>query len=272
MESSFDSLSLFLFVPADRPERFGKALSGGADAVIIDLEDAVAPSGKAAARHGLAAALVLSTTCPIFVRVNAVGTEWHDDDMKVASSVDVAGILLPKAEAASDIERIKPRLGPKKLVAIIETAIGLAAVEDIASAADRLAFGSIDYAADLGCAHRRDALLMARSRIVLAARMAGRPAPLDGVTQSLREEAEITSDTRYGASLGFGGKLLIHPAQIPAARIGMAPDERDVEWARRVVASSAEGAAVAVGGQMVDAPVLVRARQIIIAHNRSLIG
>jgi citrate lyase subunit beta/citryl-CoA lyase len=268
MTSPIDGLSLFLFVPADRPERFEKAMAAGADAVIIDLEDAVAPTAKVAARQMLVASLKGASPCPVFIRVNAIGTEWHDGDLAAVASLDATGVLLPKAESANGIEVVRRTLDGKAVVAIIESAAGLAIVEDISTAADRLAFGSIDFAADLGCAHSRDALLLARSRIVLAARLASKPAPIDGVTQAIRDEAEIEGDARYGVSLGFGGKLLIHPAQIVPARRGMAPTERDVEWAMKVVDISPDGAAVAVDGGMVDAPVLARARQIIAAHHR----
>jgi citrate lyase subunit beta/citryl-CoA lyase len=274
MNVSIDSLSLLLFVPADRPERFAKAASAGADAIIIDLEDAVAPAQKVAARNGLAAALggLSSGPVPIFVRINAIGTEWHADDLEALDGLTIAGIVLPKAESAAGVDMVRRRIGIGKLIAIIESARGLAMAEDIATAADRLAFGSIDFAADLGCAHNREALLLARSRIVLAARLAGKPAPIDGVTQVIRDEEEIEADARYGVSLGFSGKLLIHPAQIAPARKGMAPTEQDIEWAMKVMAGTQDGAAVAVDGAMVDAPVLARARQIIGARNKFLNG
>jgi citrate lyase subunit beta/citryl-CoA lyase len=272
MTSLIDSLALFLFVPADRPESFAKAMAAGADAVIIDLEDAVAPLAKVAARQGLAGSFTAGGLCPIFIRVNAIGTDWCQGDLGAVSQLNVAGILLPKAESAEDVNAVRRALGDKSVIAIVETAAGLAAVDEIAAASDRLVFGSIDFAADLGCAHSRDALLLARSRIVLAARLADRPAPVDGVTQAIHDEAGIEGDARYGVSLGFGGKLLIHPAQITPARRGLAPSEQDVAWALRVVAASPDGAAAAVDGGMVDAPVLARARQIIAAHDKSANG
>jgi citrate lyase subunit beta/citryl-CoA lyase len=268
MISRIDSQSLFLFVPADRPERFAKAMAAGADAVIIDLEDAVAPSDKAAARQGLVSAFTGGGTCPVFIRINAIGTDWHQSDLDAVAELDVCGVLLPKADTADTVNAVRGALGGKSVIAIVETAAGLAAVNDIAAASDRLAFGSIDFAADLGCAHSRDALLLARSRIVLAARLAGQFAPIDGVTQAIRDEKEIEDDARYGVSLGFGGKLLIHPAQIAPARRGMAPSEQDLAWAMKVVAASPDGAAAVVDGGMVDAPVLARARQIIAAHDK----
>lgn len=262
--------ALYLFVPADRPERFAKAAGAGADAIIIDLEDAIAPPAKDAARAVLSApAIDAAALCPIFIRLNGIGTAWHGDDVAAVAGMAVDGVILPKTESGGDVESVRARLPQGVFVlAIVETAKALAAVDDIAASADRIIFGSIDFAADLGCAHQRDALLLARSRIVLAARLAGKPAPVDGVTLSIRDEAAIEDDARYGASLGFGGKLLIHPAQVGPARRGMAPTARDFEWASNVVAQAADGAARAVDGTMVDAPVLLRARQIVRAHQR----
>jgi citrate lyase subunit beta/citryl-CoA lyase len=274
MPATIDECSLYLFVPASRPERFAKADASGADAVIIDLEDAVAAGDKAAARQGLVAAIAgLGPTVPLFIRINGIGTSWHADDLAVAAGAGVAGVVVPKAESAADLGSVRMQLsGDVVVIAIIESARGLAAAEEIAANADRIAFGSVDFAADLGCAHMRDALLLARSRIVLAARLAGKPAPIDGVTLSIGDGVEIESDARYGAALGFGGKLLIHPGQIAPARRGMAPSEQEAAWASRIVEIAADGAAKAVDGAMVDAPVLARARQILRSRDRLLNG
>lgn len=274
MPTLIEDCSLFLFVPADRPERFSKAAAAGADAVIIDLEDAVAPGNKVSARDALKAALGrLVSPVPIFIRINAVGTSWHEDDVAAVSQLAVAGVVLPKAESAADLGSVRMRLPEGMVViAIVESARGLAAADEIAANADRIAFGSVDFAADLGCAHIRDSLLMARSRLVLAARLADKPAPIDGVTLSIKEEAEIEADARYAVSLGLGGKLLIHPAQIAPARNGMAPSQSDLDWATRILTSAADGAARAVDGAMVDAPVLARAQQILKSRDRLLNG
>lgn len=151
------------------------------------------------------------------------------------------------------------------MVALIETARGIAACRDIASAAGvtRLAFGSIDYAADLGMAHIRETLLSARMEIVLASRLAGLPAPIDGITTAIDDDVTITDDARYAAALGFGRKLCIHPKQVAPALRGFAPSEAEIAWARLIIDAPEEGA-VLVGGTMVDAPVRLRAQQIII--------
>lgn len=251
-----------LFVPADRPERFSKAARSGADAIIIDLEDAVATSAKDGARAVLGGRL--PDEVPVLVRINAVGTPWYEADIAATVACGASGVVLPKAEdpgALADAARaIKGRCG---LVALIETARGLASARAIAAsgAVARLAFGSFDYSADLGCAHGRDALLLARLEIVLASRLAGLPAPLDGVTAATGDIAAVEADARYARDLGFGGKLLIHPAQVAPTLDGFAPTEAEVVWARRVI-DTADGAA-AVGGEMVDAPVRLRAQTIL---------
>lgn len=257
--------ALPLFVPADRPERFAKAAAAGADAVVIDLEDAVATEAKDDARRGLGAAMSQAGAqdIPFLLRINAAGTPWHDSDLAAARQLPLAAIMLAKAESGDMVKRAVGRSG-LPVIALIETAAGLALVEDIAQAAARLAFGSIDFAADLGCAHERDALLLARSRLVLAARLAGNPPPIDGVTTVIKDEAVIEDDARHAVSLGFGGKLLIHPAQVGPARRGFAPADAEVAWARRIVeAARMGGAAVAVDGAMVDAPVVARAERIL---------
>jgi citrate lyase subunit beta/citryl-CoA lyase len=264
MPTPLELASLFLFVPADRPDRFAKARAAGADAIIVDLEDAVAPAAKDNARSGLRSALTsLAPGAPVFIRINATMTRWHADDLSEISTLPVAGIVLPKTESGGELASLRRSCADKALIALVETARGLVAAEEIAAAADRVAFGSVDFAADLGCAHVREALLLARSRLVLASRLSGAPQPIDGVTVAVKEEAVIEDDARHAAALGFGGKLLIHPAQIAPARRGLAPSQQDIEWAEKILAGGADGAARAVDGVMVDAPVLARARQIL---------
>ena len=253
-----------LFVPGDRPDRFAKAAGAGTDTVIIDLEDAVAPGAKASAREGLAGGLEGLDGVQIWLRVNAVGTEWHSADMAAAASVSVHAVMLPKAENAAQLAGVRAQLRPgQALIALVETARGVHAAEDIAQASDRMAFGSVDYALDLGCQPSRDAFLLARSRLVLAARLAGRPAPLDGVTTKTDDSALVQADSAYAYGLGFGGKLLIHPRQIEPARAGFAPAPEEIAWAKRVLAEAGSGAAAAMDGEMIDAPVLERARGIL---------
>jgi len=248
-----------LFVPGHRPERFVKAAVSGADAVIIDLEDAVPADAKDAARANVR---VDFTDLPVLVRINGAGTAWHADDLAAIAELPVAAVILPKAEPGPELEAACAR-GGHSVLALIETAPGLAGVRATAATRGvaRLAFGSVDFCADLGCAHICDALLSARSELVLASRLSGLPAPLDGVTTAIDDPALATNDARYARDLGFGGKLCIHPKQVGAVLAGFRPDQAEVEWARRVL-DSGDGA-VAIDGAMVDEPVRVRARSIL---------
>ena len=254
-----------LFAPADRPERFAKAAASGADAIILDLEDAVSPDAKDGARAALRADFAI---CPVFVRVNAIGTPWHAADMAAVAGAGFAAVIVPKAERSAAFDALCAG-SSIPVIALIESARGLADARSIAALDNvvRLAFGSIDYCADLGCAHTRDALLAARSELVLASRLAGIAAPLDGVTTRLDDPSVSEDDARYAAGLGFGGKLAIHPKQVAAIAAGFAPSDATVAWAERVLASGA--GAVAVDGAMVDEPVRIRARSILAKAGKS---
>jgi len=263
LHTMIEKISLPLFVPADRPERFSKAIVAAPDAVIIDLEDAVAPDNKVAARDGLARALSeLSSALPLIVRINAIGTTWHEDDLCLVKQLRLAAVMLPKSESDDDIKRVTAT-SQHPVVALIESAKGLESVRKIARTAARLAFGSIDYAADLAMGHTYLSLLSARNEIVLASRLANIPAPLDGVTTAISAEDIVLNDCAHAVELGFGGKLLIHPAQIAPARTGFKPSQKELDWACRVLEAAQSGdAALSVDGAMVDAPVILRARQI----------
>lgn len=263
MRKLADNLSLPLFVPADRPERFIKAINAGPDAVFIDLEDAVAPENKVTARNDLIARLTeLRSEVPLAIRINAVGTPWHEDDLALTARLAIAAVVLPKSEKAEDVMRVAERSG-HTVIGLIESAAGLANVREIAAVSARLAFGSIDYAADLMMAHTRQSLLTARSEIVLASRLADLPLPIDGVTTSIHDEAALLADCAHAAELGFGGKLLIHPMQIAIARHGFMPSQEEYAWAQRILQAVSNGAAaLRIDGHMVDAPVIMRAQQI----------
>jgi citrate lyase subunit beta/citryl-CoA lyase len=272
LPSPLQTLALPLFLPADRLDRFDKAVASNADAIILDLEDAVSPSARTGARDGLRrlASRIAAAPVPVLLRINAVGTNDHAEDLAVARDLPLAGIMLAKAERAEDVTTVGTACG-REIVSLIETARGLAAARAIATGSARLAFGSLDFAVDLGCAHDRDVLAMARTELVMASRLAGIAAPLDGVTTAIDDAAEIEDDARYAARMGFGGKLLIHPAQIAPAAAGLSPDATEVAWARRILAAAIEAAAgsgaLSVAGTMVDAPVLRRAERIIARHD-----
>jgi citrate lyase subunit beta / citryl-CoA lyase len=259
----------YLFVPADQPQRFAKALASGADAVIVDLEDAVAPNAKAAARRSLAEWLAGPAEVDrgaVVVRINAVGTDGIDDDIAVCRSAGVEAIMVPKAERTEDLARVAAAAG-KPLIALIETALGLDSVRSIAQAPSvaRLAFGSIDFQLDMGIAGDGEELLAFRSQIVLASRLAGLPPPVDGVSTAIDDAAAVRDDAKRSRRLGFGAKLCIHPTQVAAVNLAFTPSAEELAWARRVVdaAGGSRGAAVAVDGKMVDKPVLLRAEALL---------
>lgn len=245
-----------LFVPGDRPDRFAKAALSGADAVIIDLEDAVAPAEKAKARAALRSDF---TTLPVYVRVNAMGTPWHAEDLAAAQSIGAAAIIMPKAAEGPDLAALILDHTDIPLIALIESAQGVASARSLAAnpAIVRLAFGSVDYCADIGCAHTRSALLSARSELVLASRLSSSAAPLDGVTTMIEDLVLAEDDARHAAELGFGGKLCIHPKQVSAVLQGMRPTAAEVAWAESVL--SAGSGASAMAGAMIDNAVKLRA-------------
>lgn len=267
----------FLFVPADRPERHARALATGAGGVIVDLEDAVAPERKASAREALAAsfaALPEAGRQRLLVRVNAAGTPWHDDDCAQAGALVaqglIAGVVLPKAERAADLSRLAEVVGPKGvLVPLIESAAGLAAVDELAAAPQvlRLAFGNLDFQADLGMACDADEaeLVPVRLALLLASRRANLSAPIDGVTPDWRDTQRLAADTARARRSGFGAKLCIHPDQVAPVHAALGPTAQELAWARRVVEAirAAGGGVVSLDGRMVDAPVVRLAERLL---------
>jgi len=249
------SAATYLFVPGDRPDRFAKAAASGADVVIVDLEDAVAAADKDAARAHVGAWLDAGGRA--MVRINAPGTPWFGPDVEMLTRYGVP-VMVPKAENPGALA------GFREVTALVETARGIERAAELAAVASvrRLAFGSVDLAAQLGVdPSEREAFAYARSRLVLASAAAGLEPPVDGVTTDLTDPDRLASDVRYARRLGFGGKLCVHPAQIDVVRAGFAPTEAELEWARKVVMA---GESVStVDGQMVDRPVLERARRLL---------
>jgi citrate lyase subunit beta/citryl-CoA lyase len=261
----------YLFVPADRPERIAKAFAAGADAVIADLEDAVASGLKAEARAALADSL--SAQRPVLVRINGADTPWFEDDLAACAAPGVSGIVLPKAERGDDLDRVAARLGADMpVLALIETARGMANAEAIGAvpAVRRLLFGSIDFQVDLGIDGDGLELLFFRSRLVLASRLAGLEAPVDGVTVRFDDPAATLADAQRARREGFGGKLCIHPKQVAAINAAFSSSADELVWAERVVAAAARsgGGAVALDGKMIDKPVLAKAQRILARASR----
>ena len=260
----------YLFVPGNRPERFAKALAAGAHAVIVDLEDAVAPAEKDAARDALRA--WLTPEHPVLVRINSADTAWFDDDLALAGMPGVAGVVLPKAERVDDIARLM-QCGATAVLPLIESALGFHNALDLARqpGVERLLFGSIDFSVDLGLTEGVEELQYFRSHLVLVSRLAGIQPPVDGVTTTLDDVGSITDDTRRARRYGFGGKLCIHPRQVAHVNAAFAPSDEEAAWALRVLQAveTTDGAAVAVDGKMVDRPVVLKAQAIVAEVRRT---
>lgn len=255
----------YLFAPGDRPERFDKAWASSADAVILDLEDAVAPERKAAARAAVAG--WLDAARPVWIRINAPDSTGYADELALLALPGVAGAVVPKAEVLPEaLVTLATRQG-RGLVALIETAQGIRHAEALARTPGvvRLAFGSIDFQVDLGIEGDDDALLLFRSQLVLASRLGALAPPIDGVTVATGDEALLRRDTERSRRLGFGAKLCIHPQQVDTVHAAFTPTGAELAWATRVVAAmqASKGAAVAVDGRMVDRPVLLRAQRLL---------
>jgi citrate lyase subunit beta/citryl-CoA lyase len=262
------TLRSFLFAPATRPERVVKALASAADAVIVDLEDAVAPAEKVAARAMLADHL--PGWRPLYLRINGCGTEWFEADLALAAAApNITGVMLPKAESAADIERLQPLPPAVAVLPLIETARGLHRAEAVAAHArvERLAFGSIDFQLDTSATDEE--LIYARSQLVVVSRACGLAAPVDGVTTELDDAGKLQADIARARRLGFGGKLCIHPRQLAAVAEAFVPRPEEVEWAEGVVRAASSSGVAAVDGRMVDRPVLLRAQRILADAGRS---
>jgi citrate lyase subunit beta/citryl-CoA lyase len=259
------AVNSYLFVPGHRPERFDKARAAGAGMVILDLEDAVPPDQKLAARG--AVAQWLDPARPVAVRINADGTEWFDDDRAMCRHPGVAAVMVPKAETAEQLRRVLALAPRAALLPLIETARGFANLQSLAKApgVQRLVFGSIDFQLDLGISGEGDELLMFRSQLVLASRLADIAAPVDGVSTSIDDPQALQAEALRARRLGFGAKLCIHPRQVEVVNAAFRPTAEEIAWAKRVVAAAeaSKGAAVAVDGKMVDKPVILRAQAVL---------
>ncbi len=258
-----------LFVPATRPERFAKALSSGADAVIVDLEDAVAESLKAQARASLDDFLQTNPEAQVLVRVNAPGHPQQAEDLALcARRRGVVGILLPKAESAMHVSQAAAT--GKPVWPIIESARGLDAVGEIAAAAgvERLSFGALDLGLDLGLASGSAAaermLDQARYALLLQSRLRELAMPLDSVYPDIRNPQGLARTVADARDMGFGGLLCIHPSQVAVVHETLMPTGDELAWAQRVLEAGSTGEGVfVVDGQMVDAPVIGRARRLL---------
>jgi citrate lyase subunit beta/citryl-CoA lyase len=257
----------YLFVPGNREDRIRKALKFGAE-VIVDLEDAVAEDEKDAARCVVASADLFADS-RVHVRINPLGSQHHEADLRIVAELPwVSTIVVPKVESANDIVSVRRGLHDEmEIVAIIESARGLCAAEEVAeSGIKRILFGIVDYLADIKVSASRHVLLYPRSRLVVASTAANLAAPVDGPTLLIQDQIQLRVDAEEAKSLGMAGKLCIHPNQIPVVREVFQSSIEELQWARGVLE-----AAEHLGGNnafmfesaMVDKPVIMRAREIL---------
>lgn len=271
-------LRSLLFAPAVRPDFVAKLAERGADAVVIDCEDATPPNAKAdgrAAARELAPALV-DAGCQVYVRVNAQPTEWFADDIRDGLGAGLAGVVVPKVETLAGLDAVSEALeaagfGDLGVLAGLETALGVADARVLLAHPRVIAgyFGAEDFIADMGGVrtdsnHEVDT---ARATVALAARLAGVPV-LDQVVTDFRNDARFTREASEARALGYAGKLCIHPGQVAMANAAFVPAPDEVARARRLLAAyeqaSAAGiAAIDFDGQMVDEPLATQARRVI---------
>lgn len=271
-------LRSLLFVPGDRPERFAKALASGADAVILDLEDAVAPAARPSARAAVAAFLALPRATPVavFVRINPLDTAAVAEDIAAAAGVD--GLVLPKAEGAASVRRLEALLGdaPARILPIAtETPAAIFQLGSYAGASTRLCgltWGAEDLPAAIGAATSREPdgrytapYETVRSLALFAAHAAG-VAAIDTVYPALNDPEGLAGYAARAARDGFTGMLALHPAQVQAINRAFTPDAPALAWARRVVdafAAAPGAGALQLDGRMLDAPHLKQAQRIL---------
>lgn len=275
----------WLYAPGDRPERFTKAAASGAGAVLLDLEDGVAGRDKDLARAHVAEAL-RSTSAPVPRWVRANAGQRLDDDLQAVVGSGLAGICLPMVDDPSQVRHVADLLSALErargltpdsvpLMLLIETARGVLRALDCATASPRvrlLQLGEQDLRAELGLPGEDggevpEPLVFARAQVVLASAAAGLRPPVGPVTVGLRDADAVLTSTRRLRAGGFGGRAVIHPAQVAPVQQAFVPTDEEVERAREVVrgARTAAHGAVAVGGRMVDEPVVRQARAVLAA-------
>jgi citrate lyase subunit beta / citryl-CoA lyase len=278
------ALRSLLFAPGNHTRRVEKALGLAADAVILDLEDAVAVSEKVATRPVVTEAFSKPRAGKLYVRVNGLTTEWCHGDVVATVQAGLDGIILPKVEHDHELrtadwlignlerERGLPA-GGIDLIPIIETALGisnLAAICRSGTRTRRLAFGAGDFTLDMGMVWTRSEseLLPHRAACVVESRAAGLEPPLDTVWADLRDADGFVASAKQAAALGFQGKMCIHPDQIAGANAAFTPNETAMAWAKRVIATFDEAeakglASIQLDGQFIDYPIVQRARRVL---------
>lgn len=251
----------WLLVPASKPEMFTAAAESAVDAVILDVEDAVSPHAKPAARDAVVAWLRAGGRA--WVRINDATTPYWADDLDALRGIDtLEGVMLAKTESGSQVDATAERLGEgTPIVALIESAVGLEAAPEIAraDATFRLAFGSGDFRRDTGMSDDPMAMSYPRARLVVTSRAARLPGPIDGPTLAVNDSM-LGSDSRLTVSMGMTGKLCMHADQGETVNRELAPSPTDVSWAREVIGQLGEdGSGVRDGS---DLPRLAKAKKI----------
>lgn len=251
--------TVLLFVPGDRPERYAKAVASGADAAIVDLEDAVAPENKPAAREmarkafagGLRAAL----------RINSPTNDYGIDDIAAFEGLSPVAVLVPKVESAQDLDLVRI---DAPLIALIESVRGLRNIDEIAAFDQVIAldFGAYDLCAELGAQPTPEVLSPYRSMVVAAARLAQKLAH-DAPFLGIGDEPGLRAESERAVTYGFDGKLAIHPSQVATIRAAFTPSDAEVQNARAVLTAVESGGVAVVNGKMVDPPLVASARRVL---------
>jgi citrate lyase subunit beta / citryl-CoA lyase len=282
MSHSGQQIRSYLYVPGDDLRRIEKALATGADAVIIDLEDAVAPGRKEEARTNAAEVLGSEPARPTFVRVNAPGSELAARDIDAVAGLHLSGLRLPKVELLESVRLVAETLEELRIEAgiqcLIESALGLELAFEIARSHERvsgISIGEADLAADLGVRDEAG-LLYARSRIVSASRAAGLPGPIQSVYTRVNDLDGLRRSTEEGKNMGFVGRSAIHPSQVPIINEVFTPTEEELDEAQELLdrlegeAGSGTGAFVLEDGRFVDRAVVESARRTLAWRDREV--
>ncbi len=258
----------WLFAPGHNEKLLRRVFEAGADVVLLDLEDAVPPDLKERARAMVAE---VAASRPCWVRVNRARSDLCARDLDALAGL-VLGLRIPKVDSAAEVAWVAERAPDVPLDCTIESARGVLAVFDIASApaCSLLSYGGLDLAADVGIAAGEQETLFARSYLVIAARAAGKPSPSDGVYPLLEDDSGLRREAEAARRLGFFGKSAIHPRQVPIIHEVFAPTAEELEWAQRVLAAfekSGGAATRTADGEFVDMPVAERARRLMLQGN-----
>ncbi|MEC1525425.1 CoA ester lyase [Neobacillus niacini] len=266
---------VYLFAPSNSEKKIHKALTLHTDAVIIDLEDAVTSNEKEMARNLVYSLLKTDETfrSKIYVRVNSIKTPWFFEDLSMVNELKrIDGIMIPKSEDKTSISLAAELINKDvEIIPLIESAAGVMNIETILSshpAVNRVAFGSVDFALDIGVDWSVEGTEReyAMSKLVLASRASGVNPPIDAVFPVIDDRESFIADTQKGKQIGFNGKMVIHPKQIDWVKEVYTPSKKQLEWSKKVIdvfESSAHSGAIDLEGKLIDRPVYLLAKRLI---------